>query len=889
MNAGPNPRQMVATYRLQLGPDFRFDDARRPIEYLRRLGVIHLYLSPITEARPGSAHGYDVVDHNRIRDELGGADAFWQLVDDAQHAGLGLLLDFVPNHAYAGPGNVPWQDVLAYGPFSPYASYFDIDWEPLKPELRGRILLPRLARPYGEALDGGEITLGMEDGAIFAVYAGNRFALAPDTYADVVAAILPRIRGADVRQALQTLGDEFRQLGPANRAGADAARQRLAAVAAVTPLDLAGIRGAELHAILERQHWRLSYWQTASHEINYRRFFDINELIGLRTERPDVFEAGHRLLADLVSRPGIDGVRVDHVDGLFDPHTYLAALRDLGVPAIWVEKILAPGETLPESWPVDGTVGYDFLNDALQVLAYPGGRIGLERVYRMFTGLRQPYRSAVHEAKRLVMETSLAGELARLAYVLDRISEADYHTRDFTLDALRGALAEIVAVFPRYRTYLPHDREDATAVIREAAQAARQRNPGAEPTVYAFVAQVLTDPASPGRVPLWAEWIGRFQQYTAPVTAKGVEDTAFYRYIPFVALNEVGGDPDRFGMTLQAFHARARYRALRYPRTLLATATHDHKRGEDTRMRMLVLAEAPDEWRRTVGALSRVARRYRGRRGPSRADEFLYYQTLVALWPGADRAALADRLAAYLLKASREAKRRTSWINPDAAYEADLERFVRGMTADARVARAVEPLARLAARVGLANTMSQLVLKTTSPGVPDFYQGTEMLDDSLVDPDNRRPVDFALRARLLESLEPLLAAPDPGVLAGWIEDADARVKLYATARLLRFRRDRPGPFAGGYRSLEALGARAEHAIAFAREASDEALLVVVPRFPYTLARGGGWADTRVPLPNGLTGRRWTDVLTGAAATLDAELALDRGPLLWHVLHTADRG
>jgi len=883
------PLSMVATYRLQLGPNFGFDDVRVPLEYLRRLGISHLYLSPIAEARPGSPHGYDVVDHNRIRSELGGADEFWPMVDAARSAGLGVILDVVPNHAHTGPGNARWQDVLAYGPHSPYAPQFDIDWDPLKPELRGKILLPCLGSPYGDALDHGEIRLGGSNGALWAEYGGNRFALAAATYADVLTAVLPRLERPDARSALDALAEEFRRLAPDDRSGADAARARFAELMAVCRLPIEELRGAELHAVLERQYWRLSYWQTASHEINYRRFFDVNELVGLRVERPDVFEEGHRLLAQLVSHPGIDGVRVDHIDGLYDPHRYLAALKALGVRAIWVEKILAYGETLPEEWPVEGTVGYDFLNDVLQTLTYPGGRAGIERTYHVFTGVRQPYRSVVHEAKRLVMETTLAGELSRLAHVLDRISEADYHTRDFTFEALRDALAEIVAVFPRYRTYLPYNREEAAAVIREAAQTARQRNPGSEPTVYAFVAQVLTDPTSPERGPMWSEWIGRFQQYTAPVTAKGVEDTAFYRYLPLAALNEVGGDPGRFGLTLQAFHARARSRALRYPRTLLCTATHDHKRGEDTRMRMIALAEMPEEWRRTVGALSRAARRHRGRRGPSRADEYLLYQTLVALSAGADRATLADRLVAYLLKASREAKRRTSWINPDLAYEADLERFVRGVTEDPRVARAIEPLARSAARVGLANAVSQLVLKVTMPGVADFYQGTELLDGSLVDPDNRRPVDFELRARLLNSLEPLLDTPDASVLSGWIEAADERAKLYVTARLLRFRRDHPALFAGSYRAMEAAGARADHVIAFAREWDGEALVVIVPRFPYTLERLGGWADTRVPLPGSLTARRWTDALSGKSYDLVAEIVPGNAPLAWQVLYTVGPG
>ena len=483
------------------------------------------------------------------------------------------------------------------------------------------------------------------------------------------------------------------------------------------------------------------------------------------------------------------------------------------------------------------------------------------------------------------MATALAGELFRLAYRLDRLSEADYHTRDFTFEALREALAEIVAAFPRYRTYLPHDREVASAVIREAVQTARQRNPGTEPTVYSFIARTLTDPPPDAFEPTRAEWIGRFQQYTAPVTAKGLEDTAFYRHLPLAALNEVGGDPDRFGMTLQALHARARYRALRYPNTLLTTATHDHKRGEDTRMRLIVLAEAPEEWRRTVGLLSRIARRHRGTHGPSRADEFLFYQTLVALWIGADRPALADRLAAYMQKASREAKESTSWLDPNPAYEAELDAFVRGMVADPRVDPAIDRLARAAARFGFANGLSQLVLKLTTPGVPDFYQGNEVLDVSLVDPDNRRPIDFAARRALLDALEPLLARPGPSELYAWIEAADERAKSYVMVRLLRFRAAHTALFAGGYRPLEAEGPQADHLIAYAREAGDEALMVLVPRFPATLDRLGGWGGTYVTLPNDLAARRWTEVLSGESRTFETQVVPGEPWWQWTVWHS----
>jgi (1->4)-alpha-D-glucan 1-alpha-D-glucosylmutase len=881
---------MIASYRLQLQPDFGFDQVRALLPYFRRLGVSHLYLSPITEARKGSPHGYDVVDHNRIRDELGGPDGFWSLVKAARRAGLALIVDFVPNHAGVGARNGRWQDVLAYGPLSQYARHFDIDWQPLKPELRNKILLPYLGAPYGQTLDTAGISLVHEEGRISAASGDNRFALAPSTYGEVLEAVVQVVADGDSSRALGELAESFRRLQPQERGKADLLRHQLAALAKRIDLRalLARIDGARLHALLERQFWRLSYWKTAASEINYRRFFDVNDLVGLRMQSPDVFEDTHRLLSTIVNHDGIEGVRIDHIDGLFDPHDYLLKLAHLGARRIWVEKIVARGETIPADWPVEGTVGYEFLNDVLGVLTWRDGEQDLDRVCRRFVPDALPFDEAAYQSKRLVVNTTLAGELSQLAYGLDRISEGDYHTRDFTLEALREALAEIIAAFPRYRTYLPHDSEEGQRIIRSAVHDARRRNPGAEPTVYDFIAEVLLGRVSDGLRDAAAAWVGRFQQYTAPVAGKGVEDTAFYRDVRLVALNEVGGEPDRFGLPAEAFHARARFRTLRYVRTLLATATHDHKRGEDTRVRLIVLAELSDAWKRTVGLLSRLARRHRSSDGPGRADEYLFYQTLVTLWPGADRQGLAERLAAYMRKAAREAKRHTSWLAPDASYETALERFVRGMIEDGRVARAVEPLARALAHYGFMNTLSQVVLKLTSPGVPDFYQGSELLDLSLVDPDNRRPVDFSYRARLLGRLEPLLSQPDVNTIRSWIDASDERAKFYVILRTLRFRQAHPDLFLGGYRPIEAEGPRAQHVLAYARETDDEALVVIVPRYMVTLDRLGGWGETRLPLPEMLSHRTWTDVLTEQPLSAATTLGVSTLPLPWAVLFTGRR-
>jgi (1->4)-alpha-D-glucan 1-alpha-D-glucosylmutase len=881
---------VTATYRLQLQREFGFAEVESLLPYFERLGVSHLYLSPITEARAGSTHGYDVTDHNAVRAEYGGREGLDRLLDAAHARGLGVLFDWVPNHAGVGPHNVYWQDVLAYGPASLYARYFDVDWDPLKPELRGKVLLPFLGRPYGEALDAGEIAVAYEDGRFWATYFENRFALSPASYARLLEAALPHYERAEPYWDLKDLVEAYRGVRPHEREKAETLRPRLAVFAEREDPKawLGTVQGEALHGLLEAQCWRLAHWRTAGHEINYRRFFDVNDLVGLRMEDDHVFWDAHRLLGELLAHPAVAGVRIDHVDGLFDPHDYLDKLRELGARHVWVEKILAPGETLPEAWAVEGATGYAFMNDALHTLLAPEGEAGLDRAWRRFVPEAASWATTVYESKRLVMATSLSSELFRLAYGLDRLSEADYHTRDFTLEALREALAEIVAAVGRYRTYLPYDDEDARTVVAEAVHRAKQRNPALEPTAFDFVARVaLGDGAEELREQQRA-WVGRLQQYTAPVAAKGVEDTAFYRYFRLTALNEVGGDPDRWAMDAQAFHARARFRAHRFPRNLLATATHDHKRGEDTRMRLVVLSEIPDRWEETVQALAAAGERHRGPQGPSPADQYLAFQTLAALWQpppgvraGAYRAALADRLWPYLQKAAREAKEATSWINPSEPYERDFERWARALCTDAQAGAVLDALSAAMARLGFANTLSQLVLKLTLPGVPDFYQGTELLDLSLVDPDNRRPVDYALRQRMLDELENLLDAPEHKAVGRLIEEQDVRAKLYVTARLLRLRRARPALFEdGGYRALELAGEGADGWLAFAREAEGDAVVVLVPRYPARMA------DSRaatLPLPEDLAGNGWTEWLSGATvpATARHDLPLAASP--WAVL------
>ena len=874
---------MIATYRLQLRPDFGFAEVEALLPYFRRLGVSHLYLSPITAARPGSTHGYDVIDHNAIRPDFGGAEAFGQLRQSAVAAGLAIILDFVPNHAGVGVHNDAWQDVLAYGSHAAAAHYFDIDWAPLKPELRGKILLPFLGRPYGEVLDDGEVEVAYADGRFYAQYYDNRFALSPLTYPALLKPIRAAYERTDAYWTLKDLEDAYASLDADEREKAETLRSRLANLddAITFKEHLDDIGPDALHDLLEAQYWRLAYWKTASHEINYRRFFDINGLVALRMEDDEVFWDTHRLLGELLTKEGIDGVRIDHIDGLADPHQYLGRLKELGAAHIWVEKILADGETLPAGWPVEGTTGYRFMNDAMGVLLNPEGEQALLRTYRRFVPDAQAFEDAVYRSKKLIIGTKLSSELSRLAYEIDRISESDYHTRDFTLGALREALVEIVAAFDRYRTYLPHHREDAATVVQEAVHRALQRNPAAEPTVYRFIERIILGDVREDLADAQEAWVTRLQQYTAPVAAKGVEDTAFYRRAPLAALNEVGGEPEPFGQSAHAFHARARFRNRQYPNALIATATHDHKRGADTRMRLIALAEMPELWDETVQALAEVGRPYEGQHGPAHPDAYLFFQMLAALWAGSDADTLPDRLWTYMQKAARESKQRTSWINPNAAYEDDLEAFVLGVATDEKTAEALDPLANRLAAHGFFNSLSQLTLKGTAPGVPDFYQGTELLDLSLVDPDNRRPVDYAHRKSLLGALQPLLDDPDPAAVHAMIDRQAPRAKFYVTARLLQLRNECPALFDGGtYKALTPQGSGAEHWLAFARYMEAQALVTIVPRFPAT--QDDAPVPT-IPLPDMLASFRWTEWLTGASIAPTDEVDAAHLPVPWAVL------
>ena len=884
-----------ATYRLQFHSAFTFRDAAALVPYLARLGISHVYASPLMQARPGSTHGYDIVNHDRLNPEIGTDTEFEALVAALAAHGLGLIVDIVPNHmGVCGADNAWWLDVLEWGESSPYAAFFDINWDPIRHDLKGRVLLPVLGDQYGAVLERGEIALRFEpgEGSFSAWYHEHRFPISPLSYPRIL-----RYGGP----ALSEFAGDFAALRrlPAHLAHgrAAAAKRRLAAAAAAPwPADpgiaaaldaavraFAGRPGRpasfrRLHRLLEAQAYRVAFWRVATEEINYRRFFNINDLAGLRIELPELFEATHRLVFAMAERGQVQGLRIDHIDGLFDPDFYCARLRERvgGGTYIVAEKILARYERLPD-WPIAGTTGYDFVNQVLGLFVDPAAEAAMTRLYRRLGDRRESFDEALHAAKQRIMRVNLASEMSVLASRFHRLSMADWRTRDFTRRGMLTALEEVIAAFPVYRTYVspngaaPDDRR----YVEWAIGLAKKRWATEDTTILDFIQGVLV--ADLPRHPQPADVLRtamQFQQATGPVMAKAFEDTAFYRYFRLLALNEVGGDPRRFGMSCAAFHHVAAERGRTWPLAMVTTATHDTKRGEDARLRIALLSEMPREWGRRVAQWQRLNRRHRGEIDdapvPDRNVEYLFYQMLVGAWPpGLDpsdagaMAALAGRIDGAIVKSVREGKERSSWSYPNVGYEAGLQRFVRGVLDPARpnpfladFAGFVGQLARPAAIASLA----QLVLKLTVPGVPDIYQGGELWDFSLVDPDNRRPVDWQRRRRLLDEVAD--ARPEE-LAASW---QDGREKLFVTARLLGLRRARPGLFAAGdYQPLDiGDGCNSDRICAFARRRGDETIAVAVPRLTYGLFCDGGPADfdaTEIALPDIEV---WRNVLTGAA-------------------------
>jgi (1->4)-alpha-D-glucan 1-alpha-D-glucosylmutase len=909
-----------ATYRLQFNENFTFEAATSIVDYLHALGISHAYASSYLCAVPGSTHGYDVTDPTRLNPEIGDEAAHERWVERLRARDMGHIIDLVPNHmGIAQSANPWWQDVLENGPSSRYAPIFDIDWHPLKPELENKVLLPILGDSYGAVLERQEIRLEYTGGAFIVRYFTHTLPIAPGTYGQVLgtgAATLIDEIGADSDVGIEFLSimSAIRRL-PARdvqeaELRAERAREkevikrRLAVLAAASPAVLAHIGRAveafngrqgeprsfdQLDALLSVQAYRLAHWRVAGEEINYRRFFDINELAAIRTEDPDVFERVHAFVFDLVQRGLVDGFRIDHVDGLYDPGSYLQRLQaraqalapdpysDARRFYVTVEKILGFDEELPK-WPVEGTTGYDFLVLLNGLFVDARNENAITTVYERFTRMRTPFREISYRGKQLVLRVSMAGELNVLAHGLNRFSERNRHSRDFTLNSLAYAMREIIACFPVYRTYV-NDREPVSARDREfiehAVLEARRRNPGLPAVVFDFVGTLLLKQA--GYIPEDARgehmrFVAKFQQVTSPVTAKGIEDTALYVHNRLVSLNEVGGEPDRFGVTPEALHSRLTERAARWPHGLSATSTHDTKRSEDVRARINVLSELPGAWKQATSRWARANRKGHsvvdGQSYPSRNEEYLLYQTLIGTWPFEPMTPQQEdeyraRIIGYMHKAMREAKVFTSWLNPSPVHEKAMTRLIETALAPDNDAFRSDFLAleRRVAQCGIYNSLSQLAIKIGAPGVPDFYQGTELWDFSLVDPDNRRPVDYERRAGLLRELDDAIRSRGEASVAEEVaaNPRDDRMKLYTSSTLLRFRRSRLDVFErGNYQALAASGTRQEHVFAFARTHGAQSVVVAVPRLPSTLLPEADaaplgehiWGDTTIDAPAG---------------------------------------
>ena len=877
-----------ATYRLQFNNSFRFRDANAIAPYLADLGISHVYASPIFNARKGSPHGYDIVDPNEINPELGTQADFEGLVATLKSHGIGWIQDIVPNHmAYDGE-NPYLADVLEKGRRSRFAGIFDIDWEAGGGNFRDRLLAPFLGRPYAECLEKGEMRILLGASGLAVKVGGLHLPVNAKSYT----AILGPVPGLPARVAGQSgesmTDDEFTRLkqdlwglyeaGGLGRQFIDARLE-----------EVNGSPGhpgtfAALDAVLSSQFYRLAHWRMTAEEINYRRFFDVSDLIGVRIEDGDVLRLTHTLIFRLVERGLIDGLRIDHIDGLFDPTAYLGQVRQR-LPGMYliVEKILGNGEDLPAAWPVQGTTGYDFLNavNGLFVNAKKAGP--MERLYRAFTGLAGSAGLMLREGKRLVLSALFRGELARLCRLTEQIAAGTIRGRDLAGSRLSQALAEVLIAFPVYRTYVDGGviRDADPRYIGQALAGARSARPGLDAEID-FIAALFdagrTDTAGGVGAEAGRAWRGLFQQLSSPLTAKGFEDTFLYVYNRLLSLNEVGGFPGRFGISPQDFHRFCTDRNGRWPSSLNATATHDTKRGEDARARLNVLSEIPGPWTKQIRHWSRLNRRrkspLRGIPAPDRNDEYLLYQSLIGAFPfEGSTPEFRDRMKAYAVKALREARRHTSWLEPHGDYEGACLRFLEAILApgeDNRFPADFSRFQRRIARFGTLNSLSQLLIKMTAPGVPDFYQGTELWDFSLVDPDNRRPVDFGQRRGMLAAIQAAFENDRESLLGDMMASMeDGRIKMFLIWRALSARRRFAGLFSGGeYQPLSPRGRRRNSVVAFARRKGPHWAVTVVPRLLFPWVRDGelplgmdSWADTRLTPVNGMP-TIWRDALTG---------------------------
>jgi (1->4)-alpha-D-glucan 1-alpha-D-glucosylmutase len=871
------PAIPTATYRLQLTKEFDFDAAALIAPYLKAIGISHVYASPFTKARAGSTHGYDIVDHTKLNPELGGDAGFERMSAALKKNDLGLILDFVPNHVGVHYADNPWWlDVLEWGQASPHAVSFDIDWELLPYRARGGLLLPIIGSSYGQALENGEIELKYDarEGSFSAWYYEHRLPIAPERYSEMLRVIVKEADAGDTAagRAILTLAGKHKGLRHPNRNEAPAFKQQLASIDGAADVIARGLdayragpdRPAQiqtLHMLLERQHYKLGQWRLASSEINYRRFFDVNTLAGLRVEDAGTFEAIHTQVKRLIAEDKLQGLRLDHIDGLRDPSQYFQRLRRLIREAqgkakpfyVVVEKILGEDEKLVPFAGVHGTTGYEWLNAITQVLVEEKGLEPLGETWRQVSNTSPRFEPLLIEAKRRVLDTLLLSEFTVLTRLLARIANGHYSTRDFSADTLRQAFELYVLHFPVYRTYLTAAGPSALdrQLISETIEKARAEWFGTDEGLFDFLRDALTlDLLKPGGPAHSKPRVRRFafkvQQFTGPTMAKSLEDTAFYRYHKLLALNEVGGEPAAEAMPVERFHALMVQRASEFPHGMTSTATHDTKRGEDARTRLLALAELPGEWATAVSRWKVLNAPHVITDGemrlPSAPFEYMLYQALVGAWElDARDETFLERMQAYALKAAREGKEETSWLNPHAAYEKGLQDFLARILDPAQSKEFIDQIdafARRMALIGAVNSLSQITLKATVPGMPDFYQGTEFFDTSLVDPDNRRPVDFAERVAVLEKVK----APDWKALTGnW---SNSHVKFAWTRELLKLRSELPAVFTDGdYEPLDVSGPHAAHIIAFARRHQRDAVIVIVGRALAEFTDGGRlWFD-----------------------------------------------
>ncbi len=919
-----HPRIPTCTYRLQFNRWFTFAQAREIVPYLRALGVSDVYASPYFQAGPNSLHGYDITDHNKLNAAIGSQEEYDAWIAELHAHGMGQLLDFVPNHmGITEPGNKWWADVLENGPSSMYAPYFDIDWRPLKSDLRDKVLLPILSDQYGRVLERGELQVRFEEGAFYLAYQNQKLPIAPGTYRLVLEMALENLAEykdeefygefQSILTALEYLPRRT-EIDPekiAERAREkEIVKRRLERRCQEAPQIQRAIEKAlaqmngrpgdprsfdRLDELLNAQSYRLAFWRVAAEEINYRRFFDVNDLAAIRMELPEVFDAAHQLVVDLVRSGTVTGLRIDHPDGLYLPKEYLEALQKrcakvLSIPlpkddrAVYMiaEKILTGAEKLRSDWPLHGTTGYDFANQAAGVFVDTSAEADTTRTFHRFIGHTMHFGHLVYAKKRLVMRLALANEVEVLGNMLDRLSEKNRWYRDFTFEALARAVRETIACFPVYRTYLapgqPVSDEDRQ-VIERAIAAAKRRNPAIEESIFNFLRDILLF-RFPENLDAQAreehmQFVLRFQQFTGPIMAKGLEDTAFYIYNRLAALNEVGGEPQQFGLSVDAFHERNLDRHRNWPATLLATSTHDTKRSEDVRARMVAISEIPELWRRSLQRWRTVNRRWKkdvnDLEAPDANEEYLLYQTLLGTWPVAANGAPAEnvgpeyieRIQAYMTKALNEAKLNTSWIQPNEEWLAATRDFAAKILEPSTKNKFLPtflPVAQEIARLGAVNALAQALLKLTSPGVPDIYQGNEVWNYSLVDPDNRRPVDYKVRAEMLSCLS---SKRPEDLLQNW---PDGRIKMFLTQRALHFRNEHAELFRNGdYLPLRATGTLADCCISFARRLDRHWAVVIVPRLSSRIGFppvGDVWKDTAIELPGNLALERGREIFTG---------------------------